>query len=191
MQARVNRFQAKADRVDDGQTVFQDAFRRDVEGFEDGLLLVDRQSGEAMTITLWRNEQTRDDSLSVASEVLQRAADTMEGRPERQDYEVVEHRPGQNRRYARVSTGQVELSWFDQPDASTIIDAASQQPGYAGFLVLADRENSRIIGMSFWDNQEHLEASESGYYTQEMDKSRDQFVNQQWERRVYEVLAQR
>ena len=192
MLARVTTFQGRLERADEGARIFQEGIPaiRDLDGFKDAVLLLDRQSGEAMTIALWQDEQTLIASAAAAGDLFRQAADTIEGEPERQLYEVVDYRPGENRRFARVSTGSVKPEWFEQQDDGSIIDAASRQPGYAGFLVLADREQNQIIGMSFWDSQEHLESSESGYYTAEMEKSREQFEGGQWERAVYEVAAQ-
>lgn len=191
MLARVTSFLAKLDHADQGAGIFQDGMPaiRDLDGFTDAVLLLDRQSGKAMTIALWQDQATMQAAAIEAGKLFQKAAATIDGQPERQIYEVLEHRPGQNRTFARVSTGTVQASTFD--DANTaIIEAASQQPGYAGFLMLANRETNTLMGMSFWDSQEHLDASESGYYTSQMDQSRDQFHGGQWVRAVYEVVAQ-
>jgi heme-degrading monooxygenase HmoA len=191
MLARVTTFQAKLDHADEGASIFQEGIPaiRDLEGFKDAVLLVNRETGAAMTIALWADQQTMQGGALDAGKLFQKAAHTIDGEPERQAYEVLEHRPGQNRKFARVSTGTVDPSAFDTTNTA-IIEAASQQPGYAGFLMLANRESNTLMGMSFWDSQEHLDASESGYYTREMDKSRDQFEGGQWSRDVYEVAAQ-
>ncbi len=34
------------------------------------------------------------------------------------------------------------------------------QQGYKGFTVLADRESGKVIGISFWDSEADLQASE-------------------------------
>ena len=191
MLARVTTFQAKLDHADEGANIFQEGIPaiRDLDGFKDAVVLLDRQSGKAMTIALWQDRETMHGAAIEAGKLFQKAAATIDGEPERQIYEVLEHRPGQNRKFARVSTGTVDPSTFDTPNTA-IIEAASQQPGYAGFLMLGNRETNTLLGMSFWDSQEHLEASESGYYTSQMDQSRDQFQGGQWLRAVYEVVAQ-
>lgn len=191
MLARVTSFQAKLDHADDGARIFQEGIPaiRDLDGFKDAVLLLDRQSGKAMTIALWQDRETMQGAALEAGKLFQKAAETIDGEPERQVYDVLEHRPGENRVVARVSTGTVQPSTFDATNTA-IIEAASQQPGYAGFLILADRETNTLMGMSFWDSQEHLDASESGYYTREMNQNRDQFAGGQWSRAVYEVVAQ-
>jgi len=192
MLARVTTFQGRLERADEGARIFQDGMPaiRGLTGFEDAVLLLDRDSGKVMTIALWEDEEALNSSTAAVADLFKQAADTVASEPERRIYEVVEHRPGDNRRYARVSTGSVKPEWFEQEGDGSIIEAASRQPGYAGFLVLADRKHNQIIGMSFWDSQENLDASESGYYTDEMEKSREQFEGGQWERNVYEVAAQ-
>jgi heme-degrading monooxygenase HmoA len=191
MHARVTTFTSKPDQADEGARTFQDGIPaiRDLDRFKDAVLLMDRQSGKAMTIALWDNRQALEGSAPAARDLFQKAAHTIEGEPQRQVYDVLEYRSGQNRTFARVSTGTVQPSFFDSRDTS-IIDAASQQPGYAGFLMIGNRESNTLMGISFWDSKDHLEASESGYYTREMNKSRDQFEGGQWSRDVYEVTAQ-
>jgi heme-degrading monooxygenase HmoA len=191
MHARVTTFKIKPGQADAGTRIFQEGIPvvRDLPGFKDAVLLVDRAAGAAMTIALWENEQALRDSSAAAGNLFQQAAHTIDGTPERAVYEVREHRASQNRMFARVSTGRAAAGTEDT-GSTALIDAASKQPGYAGFLILANPADRTIMGMSFWDSQAHLEASESGYYTREMDKSRDQFAGGTWTKRVYEVAAQ-
>jgi heme-degrading monooxygenase HmoA len=192
MLARVTTFHAKLDHAEEGARIFQEGIPaiRDLDGFKDAVLLVDRGTGKAMTIALWEDQQALQAAAPAAGKLFQQAAHTIDGTPQRQVYEVLDYRPKQNRRFARVSTGIVHPIAFNDPGTATIIEAASQQPGYAGFLVLGNRENNVLMGMSFWDSKEHLDASEGGYYTREMEKSRDQFEGGQWSREIYEVAAQ-
>lgn len=191
MLARVTSFPAKLEHADEGAGIFQEGIPtiRDLDGFEDAVLLLDRQSGKAMTIARWQDHATMQGAAIEAGKLFQKAAHTIDGEPERQAYEVLEHRPGQHRTFARVSTGTVDPSTVDTPNTA-IIDAASQPPGYAGFVMLANRETNTLLGLSFWESQEHLDASERGYDTSQMDKRRDQFAGGQWSRSVDEVVAQ-
>ena len=34
-----------------------------------------------------------------------------------------------------------------------------QQQGYQGFTLLANRENGKLIGISYWESEEHVQAS--------------------------------
>ena len=67
--------------------------------------------------------------------------------------------------------------------------AAGRQPGYAGFLLLADRAGNRVLGMSLWQSMAALEASEGGYYRERMAEAAGSFAGQP-SRAVYEVAAQ-
>jgi heme-degrading monooxygenase HmoA len=52
--------------------------------------------------------------------------------------------------------------------------AISEQPGYKAFHTLADPSTGKLIGISFWETEEDLKASEtSGYYQEQMDKMAD------------------
>lgn len=195
MFARVSAIQFGPSQVDNAIKAYQDSASdiRDQQGFHEGMLLIDRGSDQGMSISIWENEDALNQSMGVFQQVVQRASEALQGEPKRTHYEVLEHRPGQNRKFARVSTGTVKPEWFDDQETqhdTSIIDAASRQPGYAGFLVLADRSNNQVKGMSFWDSKEHLEASEggSGYYQQEMEKSRDQWEGG-WKREAYEIAV--
>ena len=196
MHARVFSFQTRPDRADEvARTLLEAAPQvRDLGGFREGVLLLDRQNGKGMTITLWEDEQAVNASLDAARGVLARAASLIEGQPTPHTYAVTEHRPGTGKRFARISTGTLTDEAAQQSagaaGTTSIIDVASQQPGYAGFLVLTDPSSRQMMGMSFWDSEEHLQASESGYYTQQMNQSREQWQGGQWTREVYEVAAE-
>jgi heme-degrading monooxygenase HmoA len=195
MHARVIAFQARSGKADEVARILGDAAPeiRDLRGFREGVLLLDRQSGKGMTITLWEDEQAVNATADAARGILGRAAELFDDRPAPQSYTVAEHRPGSGKRFARVSIGTQTAEAAQQSGRAAgenpIIAAASQQPGYAGFLILADPASRRLMGMSFWDSEEHLRASESGYYTQQMNQSREQWQGGQWTREVYEVTA--
>jgi heme-degrading monooxygenase HmoA len=66
--------------------------------------------------------------------------------------------------HARTGTLQVSA---DQIDAMVEQLKSNQLPqyrdteGYKGFTVLADRGSGKVIGISFWESQEALQASEA------------------------------
>ncbi len=196
MFARVTMTQAHPEQLDDRIRFYQqgEADFRNQPGFFEAVLLVDRTSGRSMSISIWENEKALNRSIGMSRLISQRASGTFQGAPLRTNYEVLRHRPGRGKAAARVSTMRVKPDWFDRADIrrdTSIIDAASKQPGYSGFLVLGNRELNQVLGMSFWDSMEHLERSEggSGYYQQEMERTRDQWAGG-WKRDVYEVTAE-
>lgn len=76
MHARVSTYAGPADSVDDGVRNFEattDALR-ELDGFQGAYLLVDRQGGRAMTITLWSTEQAAEASAERARQMRQEVA---------------------------------------------------------------------------------------------------------------------
>ena len=61
-------------------------------------------------------------------------------------------------------TGTLEIAPERIDDAVSAIrdqlPAYREQGGYKGFTVLADRQRGKVIGISFWESQQDLEASD-------------------------------
>lgn len=76
MHARVSTYSGWAAQVDDGVRNFEGRMGalRQLEGFEGAYLLVDRNGGRVMTITLWSTEQAAEASAERASQLRQEAA---------------------------------------------------------------------------------------------------------------------
>ena len=71
MHARVTMYAGPADRVDDGIRSVEGTtyVLRQLAGFHGGYLLVDRQRGRAMTMTLWATEQAAEASAERATQI--------------------------------------------------------------------------------------------------------------------------
>lgn len=70
MHARVTRSRAPVERIDEALAWFKDSAlpqATSLAGFRGALELVDRQSGEALTITLWESADARDASETAAA----------------------------------------------------------------------------------------------------------------------------
>lgn len=183
--------------VSDPDVVFRlmreaDSEVRALPGFESGLGLVDRERGQVMIVTLWQSAQARDESAASASHILSRAATALQGAPERHGYRVLLNRPGSPRKFARVSRFTADskerlAQLSDSSGEPSIVTDASRQPGYAGFLILADEATLDVMGMTFWDSREHLEQSERAYYDRDMKDARTGIAGGTWQRSVYEV----
>jgi heme-degrading monooxygenase HmoA len=53
----------------------------------------------------------------------------------------------------------------------SIMPVTRQQPGFKGFLTLADRRGGKIILLTFWETEAALKAGEaSGYYREQIAK---------------------
>ncbi len=72
--------------------------------------------------------------------------------------------------HARVVTNQLQPGKADEWAAlfrDTIVPASSKQKGFRGALALTDPHNGRSIGITFWDNEAALQATESSSSYQE------------------------
>lgn len=65
---------------------------------------------------------------------------------------------------ARVVTNEIQAGkidgWLDLIGDS-IVPALSEQAGFRGFVAMVDRENSKTIGHSMWEDEAALAASEA------------------------------
>ena len=77
--------------------------------------------------------------------------------------------------HARLTSGTVQperLDEFVRSLQESLIPAAERQPGYRKFLLLTDRASRRVVGITVWDTEEALRASEEagGYYREQLAK---------------------
>ena len=67
--------------------------------------------------------------------------------------------------YARVTTSQGNPDQIDEATAlvrDTIVPAAKQRTGFAGYLALVDRETGKGITITLWESEGDREASGPG-----------------------------
>lgn len=92
MHARVSTYDLPPDKVEDGIRGFREATDRirQLEGIREVFLLVDRENGQAVTITFWEDAQTMTSSRVAASRARSDAARAAEGEVKSScEYEVV------------------------------------------------------------------------------------------------------
>jgi heme-degrading monooxygenase HmoA len=92
MFARISRYEIPTDRLDEATASFRAAGDglRELEGFLDGYLLVDSDSGDLVTITFWRTRANAEASRSRAARLRQEAVRAVEGSVQSVvEYEVV------------------------------------------------------------------------------------------------------
>ena len=75
---------------------------------------------------------------------------------------------------ARMTVAHVQPEHFDEALAAVqegFFPAAQAQPGYSGFLVLANRTMNQLVGISFWESETDMGRSggDTGYFQQRMD----------------------
>jgi hypothetical protein len=92
MHARVTTIVGSPDQADAGTSDFQDTVVPWVkeQGGRGGILLIDRESGKAMAITLWADAETLRQSEEAANEHRRRVSDEMQSTqsPSVERYEV-------------------------------------------------------------------------------------------------------
>jgi hypothetical protein len=49
----------------------------------------------------------------------------------------------------------------------TVFPAARRKPGFSGMLLMSDREASKVIGITLWESEAHMLATEDEEYLQE------------------------
>ncbi len=79
MWARVSHIKGSPDRVESGIRNFKEAVipaGREMAGFKGGYLLVERESGRFMGITLWETEEALRKSVEAANRLRAQAAET-------------------------------------------------------------------------------------------------------------------
>jgi heme-degrading monooxygenase HmoA len=79
MFARVSTYQGSPDQIDEGVRYAKENIVsrvHEVEGFEGVYLLVDRQSGKALSITLWESEEAMRASEQEANRLRSEAAES-------------------------------------------------------------------------------------------------------------------
>jgi quinol monooxygenase YgiN len=49
----------------------------------------------------------------------------------------------------------------------TVFPATQRKPGFSGMLLMSDRQASKVIGITLWESEAHMLASEDEEYLQE------------------------
>jgi len=81
MLARVARYEVGANSISDAADAFGEAAQKieDIDGFQGGYVLVDYEDGRTMTVTLWSNQATLENSEAVARGLRNSAAEAVNG----------------------------------------------------------------------------------------------------------------
>ena len=128
------------------------------------LMLIDRENGRGLGITLFGNEE----QIREAEPVFERMGDEIpeETRGRRisvSAYEVMLQEGGDGARAARVSRVDGDPERIDdatRESRETILPRAREMAGWNGILSLADRKTGRAVLITLWDSTESMRASE-------------------------------
>ena len=185
----------RPDQVDQAIGIYQERIVpmvRAWSGFRGLYVLIDRASGRGLISVLYETEEDAR-RVETSGQFQQAAAafgEMLAAPPTREVREVIYHDQRGPARYARVTEAALEPDQVARVgDDTSMPEAAAQQPGYAGFLVTVDRAGGKLTGMSFWESQQALEASEQGYYQRTIAESAGRFAGQPT-RSIYEVAVQ-
>jgi heme-degrading monooxygenase HmoA len=67
-------------------------------------------------------------------------------------------------------------AWYTYPNdfdhvlqvlRDTVFPAAQRKPGFLGMLLMSDRQATKVIGITMWESEADMLASEEGEYLQE------------------------
>src|SRR5437867_3991489 len=65
--------------------------------------------------------------------------------------------------HARVSTMQMDPARVDEAVSEfqdNVLPTIKEIDGFKGFTLIADRSSGKVVGTSYWESEEHMEASE-------------------------------
>lgn len=172
MFARITRLQFPAARIEDAITSFRDETVpgvKELAGFVGAVLLVNRESGDAMAVTQWENREALEASEDAGKHLRQRAADNGGGTVvgvARFESAVIE-RSGPPRAGAavRLTRGRASKDKLDALVASVRSEAVPMLRSMSGFRALImgiDRESGDFTISSSFASAREREDSNAG-----------------------------
>ena len=93
MYARVARYQGSPQQIEQGLQTFRQSRQQlqQMQGFKKAYLLIDRQTGKGVSVTLWESEEAMRQSDAAARQIRSQGAQAMGGTiSEAELYEVAE-----------------------------------------------------------------------------------------------------
>lgn len=169
MHARILRIKASPDKVDAGTENFKSQALPTVkaqDGYAGSRLLLDRQTGDGMIVTFWRDGET----LRASEEALRSIrseASTKFGTetPKPEHFEVaVQHRPQPTEKgnWVRVSTLNGDPAKVDdgiRHFESQVVPSVERLPGFRAAVLFVDRDSGGAIAITVWNSKAELEGS--------------------------------
>jgi heme-degrading monooxygenase HmoA len=173
-------------------------------GFKGAYVLMDRQSGKSMPITLWDTEESAKTADAAMAPVAAQAKQqfNLSSMPATEFYEVAVEERGatasQAGKVARVVAGQVPqhlvnpefIERMTQQFREQLVPALRRQAGFSGMYLLRDAESGRGLTISLWDSDEHARAATEATTAQRTQAVRDAGMPSVSEGEYYEVTVQ-
>jgi hypothetical protein len=168
MYARVAAFEGRdLSRADELIAKVREGARRDdtIPGAHGFLMLVDRDKGTALGITMFATEQELRDAEPAFEKMAESIPEEMRGRRISVDaYEVLMLDGGTGAEAARLSTLEGPPDQIDPGTRQVIEDIlprVRRLDGFAGVISLADRKSGMTKLITLWTSADALKASES------------------------------
>lgn len=168
MYARIAAFEGRdMSRADELIAKVRDGARREdmIPGAHGFLMLVDREQGTALGITMFATEQDLRDAEPAFEEMAKAIPEEMRGRRVSIEvYEVLMLDGGPGAEAARVSTLEGPPEQIDPGTRRVIEDILPRVrtiDGFAGVISLADRKRGTTKLVTLWTSADALAASES------------------------------
>jgi heme-degrading monooxygenase HmoA len=163
MYARVNYRQIPPGKMDEAVRVYREVTgpdRRAQPGFQQGLILTNRDTGKLIALAFWASETDMKEA-SPSGHVNAVAG----GPPEREEYEVAVQE-GESflgkAGFARVNYHQVpadqmvEVAGFYQ---KSVLPERKTHQGFLGGLILTNRDQGKMLTISFWNSESDNQAA--------------------------------
>ena len=166
MFARVTTIQGQPDRLEQAISGFRDqtvATAQGQPGFQGAYLLVDRQQGTLLAISVWESEQAMQQSEQAIAQLRAQAAQQVGGTPTVARYEVAVAEGAGAAGYARVTRVQAPADRLEEAIRNyreQVVPAAQQQAGFQGAYLLADRQTGQVLSITVWESEDALRQSE-------------------------------
>ena len=177
MYARVTTFQGSPDRIEDGLRIFREQATPAVQGqpgFRGAYVLVDRQTGKGLTLSVWESQAAMTASDAAVRQVREQGiqASGVSSMPTAARYEVAVQAEatgqaaatGSGHATARVTTAQIPperieelLRHIREQNAPTM----QQQPGFQRAYYCIDRQRGQGLALSLWQSREAVQQAEA------------------------------
>lgn len=182
MYARLTKSFIRLDKIEEGIAIYKDAVlpaSQKQHGFRAIFLLVERETGTAVSLSLWEDEKDvlANEKNLFYQQQLMNFVPLYSADPFREGYEVAAadlYDPSREMTFARLTTKHIRPELLDKSIAmneNSVLTASQKQPGYCGTYLLLDREANTTLTVTFWATQADATTDEANnYYQQQLVK---------------------
>lgn len=171
MYGRMTRIQGSPDAIEKGVA----SFEKDVSspasqlpGFQGIVLMVNRETGEAISVSYWQDEAalkaTEPVSVRMRSEVAESTGTTVTEVSTGEILDMIRIAPAQSGTFIRLNTVDGQPDKLDaaiERYRTKIIPALKECPGLRAAILSVNREQSRLVVSSVWNSAQEREASDA------------------------------